>query len=90
MVKEEKKVISITVTSKEDITEIEITNYFLPRIETNIKTTKQDIAHHGYGLKSLDYVVKKYLGQMKIEQVEDIFFLTITFPQPKNNLKNVK
>ena len=42
------------------------------------KTTKKDTAYHGFGLKSIKYIVQKYHGEMTID-VKDLFNLTISF-----------
>lgn len=42
------------------------------------KTTKKDTDYHGYGLKSIKYIVQKYNGEMAID-VNTLFNLTITF-----------
>lgn len=46
-------------------------------IETGMKTVKQDKLTHGLGLKIVQAVVDKYHGSMKIETMEDTFFLQL-------------
>lgn len=46
-------------------------------IETGMKTVKQDKLTHGLGLKIVQAVVDKYHGSMKIETMEDTFFLRL-------------
>lgn len=43
------------------------------------KTTKHETAYHGYGLKSVKYIVQKYGGEMAIE-IKELFNISITFP----------
>lgn len=37
--------------------------------------------HHGYGLKIMDEIVKKYDGEMNIDKSDDFFEVVITIPQ---------
>lgn len=43
------------------------------------QTTKSDANYHGYGLKSIDYLVKKYGGEMTVNVKEQLFSLTMAF-----------
>lgn len=43
------------------------------------QTTKTDANYHGYGLKSIDYLVKKYGGEMTVNVKEQLFTLTMAF-----------
>lgn len=43
-------------------------------------TTKQDKANHGYGIRSIRYITKKYGGAAKIGQEGDKFVVCILFP----------
>ncbi len=42
-------------------------------------TTKADKKNHGYGLKSICYLVKKYHGQLRIKTENSIYDMTILF-----------
>ena len=42
-------------------------------------TTKEDAERHGYGVKSIRYIVEKYGGTMEISQSEGRFSLNIMF-----------
>lgn len=42
------------------------------------KTTKKETDYHGFGLKSIKYIVQKYNGEMAID-VKGLFSLTISF-----------
>lgn len=44
---------------------------------------KNDSAYHGFGLKSIDYIVNKYDGNFKIEQKDNLVLLSILIPLPK-------
>lgn len=47
-------------------------------------TTKQDALNHGYGLKSIQYTVKKYGGRMTVKTEQDWFVLKVLIPLPDN------
>lgn len=47
------------------------------------KTTKKDTANHGFGLRSIREVVKKYGGHMEIDQAAGRFTLFLYLPQEK-------
>ena len=78
---EEKRVISLTASKKHGVLLIEETNYYKGNISLNsdgsIKTTKEDKKYHGYGTKSIAYIVKKYDGKMEYQTKDNIFKLKI-------------
>lgn len=79
---QEHRVISLTASKKQGVLLIEETNYFNGEIKFNsdgsIKTTKKDNAkYHGYGTKSIAYIVKKYEGKVEYEINDHIFKLRI-------------
>lgn len=46
-------------------------------------TTKKDKEYHGYGLRSIRYMVKKYDGFVNISEEDGCFSLTILMPIPR-------
>lgn len=46
------------------------------------KTTKKDRFHHGFGLKSIQYMVKKYDGNLNVSVEDGCFSLKILVPIP--------
>lgn len=46
------------------------------------RSTKRDVGHHGFGLKSLRYVVEGYGGSLKISWRDGWFRLTFLLPLP--------
>lgn len=81
-----KRVIGITIVTKDALTEIDAYNYFVGKrhmVHGTLQTTKKDRANHGQGLKSISYVVNEYGGTMDIRIDEDIFTLTIALPAKK-------
>ena len=47
-------------------------------------TTKKDNQNHGFGLKSIDKIVKKYNGDIKISTNNNIFEINIILQDTKN------
>ena len=45
-------------------------------------TTKGDKSYHGFGLKSIDYIVKKYDGFLTVKEEDGCFSLKILMPIP--------
>ncbi len=81
--KEEKRHISLVLKRKGNIVSIELENFFNPDnlkvVDGKIETSKFDKSYHGYGLKSMQNIVKKYDGVMNTRVESDIFLLTMTF-----------
>ena len=78
----EHRVISLTASRKQGLLMIEETNYYHGELSFNndgsIKTTKQENKkYHGFGTKSIAYIVKKYDGKMHYETEDGIFKLKI-------------
>ena len=77
----EKRVISLTASKKHGVLLIEETNYYKGEVSINsdgsIKTTKENKKYHGYGTKSIAYIVKKYDGKMEYDIKDCIFKLKI-------------
>lgn len=79
----EKRVISLQVKEKVGLVSVHFENYFdtdLVFEEGLPVTTKKDRDYHGYGMKSIKYLVEKYGGELSIKVDEDIFNLNIIFP----------
>ena len=87
--KEEKRHISLIIKRKGNILSVQLENFFDPNglnmKDGKIQTSKEDKDYHGYGLKSMKNIVKKYRGVMKVNTEEDIFKLTMTFVLENSN-----
>ena len=46
-------------------------------------TTKKDSVYHGYGVKSMQYLVNKYRGDMSICVEHNVFSLKLLLPDPE-------
>ncbi len=79
----EKRIISLNIKKKGENILIEESNYFTGSrtiVNGNIETNKEDTLHHGYGLKSIRFIVNQNQGSMSMHTVENVFFLNILLP----------
>ena len=76
----EKKIVHISAYKKENALLLEVSNYFNPDFSITLETSKTDKRHHGFGIKSMQYITNQYKGSFSTEAVEDLFFLSATFP----------
>lgn len=80
---EERRNIKILINRVNEMVKITIENYVpgQPEMVDGIpKTTKDDTNNHGYGIKSMQYIVKKYGGIMDIGVDENTFHVDILLP----------
>lgn len=88
----DKRLITLKVTSKAAFTIIRLDNYFEETLtltdDTFPQTSKADKDSHGYGLKSMQYIVDQYNGTMTLTQEDNWVKLAILLPQTKDNEKN--
>lgn len=82
----EKRVISLSVFAKGDMTILQIENYyeqepeFRNRSDNLPSTIKPDREYHGFGLKSIRSTAEKYGGTMSLHIEDKVFILSIVFP----------
>ena len=82
---EEKRQIDVMIYRQQQFLVINIVNPTkeIPVFEEELpKTTKSDRFHHGFGLKSIQYMVKKYDGNLNVSVEDDCFSLKILIPIP--------
>ncbi len=81
---EGKRIIRIMVRQQSGVVCIHIENYFDGSVQMQFKdgvpVTGQDTRYHGFGMRSIKNVCKKYGGKVDVEVEEDIFNLDITLP----------
>lgn len=81
----EKWIVDLTISAANDHVTIETNNYFdVYSYDENSKTSKTDVIHHGYGLKSIRYIVSEYEGTVTISTMGDVFTVKIHLPIPKH------
>lgn len=82
---EEKRCIALNVSRKGGFVCVHIENYCTeqPELKDGLPvTTKADKGLHGFGIKSMRYVVEKYDGSMQAGTRENMFVLNILLPVP--------
>ncbi len=82
----DKKVIDVSLREHDGAILISISNYYSSKIEMENglpKTSKSDKNYHGFGIRSINTVIKKYHGIMNISTKENVFRLNILLPLTK-------
>lgn len=81
---EDKRCISLNVNSRSNILSIHVENYFIGNIEfqNGLPVTKKDQSWHGFGMKSMSSIVKKYNGSLVCTTNDEIFYLDVVLPIP--------
>lgn len=80
----EKRMIHVSVSGKKQLVCIIVENYYEGKLELDgslPKTTKHDKRNHGYGLKSIQYSIKKYEGYVNVGIKDDWFRLEMILPK---------
>ncbi len=92
--KREKRIINLSVKTKNDMLFIQSDNYYTGDIAFKDglpQTTKGDSKWHGFGMQSIKMIVQKYGGELSTYVVDDIFHLSILFGDISNiNVQNKK
>lgn len=79
----EKRVININIYHQHALLIVNMENYYehpLKYIGGNLITTKEEKLDHGYGIKSIQTIVSKYGGTLRIDTKDNWFIITILFP----------
>lgn len=79
----EKRIVGITVQARGNFIGVRVENYCARRlkfVDGLPVTDKDDKNYHGFGMKSMRYIVEKYGGALFAEQRGDSFVLNIMFP----------
>lgn len=80
-----RRVISLTIKANGQFLSIQEENYCAGELkfENGLPvTTKEDAQYHGFGMKSISYLTKKYGGEMSVKVKQGVFFLTLLVPIP--------
>lgn len=81
----EKRFIHLSVRATNQLLLIHIENPFEGKLVMNDGipiTTKLDKDYHGYGMRSMNYIVKKYGGDLSVSTEDMLFQLNIMIPIP--------
>lgn len=82
---ESKRIIRLHVVARHRLLTIHVENYCnsLVRFENGLPVTvKEDKHSHGFGVKSIRYIVEKYGGSMLMRSEGELFNLNIVLPMP--------
>ena len=80
--KKEKRVINLSVKTKNDMLFIQSDNYYTGDISFKDglpQTTKGNTQWHGFGMQSIKMIVQKYGGELSMHAEEGVFHLSILF-----------
>lgn len=80
---QEKRVINVVVKGREGMALVQVENYFTGLLrgeDGEPVTTKEDKNYHGFGLRSIRAIARKYGGEMSVDAQGDVFSLTLLFP----------
>ncbi|MDO5551017.1 MAG: ATP-binding protein [Lachnospiraceae bacterium] len=78
----EKRIISLTVSRRNQGSHIHMENYCGERVQFEDGlpiTTKKDKDYHGFGVRSVKYIVEKYEGSLLMRMERDRFLVDILF-----------
>ncbi len=78
----DKRVISVSVSRMQASAEVEICNFFDGCLPDDWGTTKGSRHLHGFGTKSMHYIVQLYRGTLSVQIHKDIYSLHISLPFP--------
>lgn len=81
----EKRIIALIVDKANGFVRIHIENFFCGKIQYMDgipQTSKPNNEYHGYGLKSIKYMLDHYHGNISFEVMDDIFCVNIIIPIP--------
>lgn len=81
----EKRIIALIVDKANGFVRIHIENFFCGKIQYMDgmpQTSKPNSEYHGYGLKSIKYMLDHYHGNISFEVMDDIFCVNIIIPIP--------
>lgn len=76
------KTIGLTVRTRGEMVSVNVYNAYSGDVlfkDGLPQTKKRDVRHHGFGMKSIRYIVEKYHGQLRIKAEDGIFDLAILF-----------
>ncbi len=80
----ELKVISLICREQDGCPVIEESNYYVGELtfKDGIPTTrKQDSGRHGFGVRSIRYIIEQYSGILSLKTMDNMFFLEVRFPK---------
>lgn len=84
-----KRFISLTISESNGVIAIEESNFYAGDIRiidgSSIETSKINKSKHGYGIKSITYIIDKYHGTTSLSAKNGLFTIKINIPIIKEN-----
>lgn len=80
---QEKRIITLSCSRRQGMLSVRCDNYFTGALNISgglPSTSKKDASEHGFGLKSMQLIAKKYGGKLSFSAEGEIFSLTAIFP----------
>ena len=81
---ESRRYIGLNVSQLKGFVKVNIHNYYEGELNFSEEglplTTKADKENHGFGMKSIRYIVEKYGGTVSVKTEKGVFNLNILFP----------
>lgn len=85
LTEEDKRCVSLNVNVVNALVSVTASNYFTGEIRFSADglplTSKKDTNYHGFGMRSIEAVVKKYGGNLSVVVKDDLFRLNILLPR---------
>ncbi len=81
---ENKRNITLKITEKDNYIEIQEENNYTGKLKfenESLVSSKTNKENHGYGIKSMSYIAKKYGGTLSFKINEQLFLITINIPK---------
>lgn len=80
----DQRIVSLSAQTRTNMVVIQVENYYAGTIEMEDglpKTSKDDADNHGFGMRSVRFIVEKYGGSLSIGTEGQIFSVCVLFPK---------
>ena len=83
----ENRSVNIRVSDVVGMTQIVFENFCSkpPEMHEGLPKTEKDTQYHGFGLRSIRYIIEKYDGYMSIDTKDQMFILSLLLPRPQQS-----
>lgn len=83
----ENRSVNIRVSDVVGMTQIVFENFCSkpPEMHEGLPKTEKNTQYHGFGLRSIRYIIEKYDGHMSIDTKDQMFTLSLLLPRPQQS-----
>ena len=83
----ENRSVNIRVSDVVGMTQIVFENFCSkpPEMHEGLPKTEKDTQYHGFGLRSIRYIIEKYDGHMSIDTKDQMFILSLLLPRSQQS-----